>query len=324
MESQITLLGLSTNYTLAKSVAEELNIPLTPVDIQRFADGEIYERVQESIRGDDVYVIAPIAEEVNDAFMEIMIVVDALRRSSAGQITVVMPYMGYARQDRKAKSREPITAKMVASLIEMNGVDRVVSIDLHAQQLQGFFDIPVDHLKAAPLLTDYFYSRNMTDNLVIVSPDHTGAGRARKFADILKAPWGVVNDNIAMTNPESTDAIVGDVSGRRAVIVDDIVDTGYRVQMTARALLANGATEVYVAATHPVLSGDAADKLATDDNIERYIFTDTIQIPEEKLNPKFTVLSIAPLLAEAIQRIHDNDRIDVLLRSSNNPDVNIY
>jgi ribose-phosphate pyrophosphokinase len=164
----------------------------------------------------------------------------------------------------------------------------------------------------------------MTDNLVIVSPDHTGAGRARKFADILKAPWGVVNDNIAMTNPESPDAIVGDVNGRRAVIVDDIVDTGYRVQMTARALLANGATEVYVAATHPVLSGDAADKLATDDNIERYIFTDTIQIPEEKLNPKFTVLSIAPLLAEAIQRIHDNDRIDVLLRSSNNPDVNIY
>ncbi|XZO08141.1 ribose-phosphate pyrophosphokinase [Weissella paramesenteroides] len=323
MESQIKLLGLTANHELANAVAEELHMPLTQLDIKRFADGEIYERILESIRGDDVYVIAPIAEEVNDAFMEMMIVVDALRRASAGQITLVIPYLGYARQDRKAKSREPITAKMVASLIEMNGVDRVVSMDLHAAQLQGFFDIPVDHLQAAPLLTDYFYSRNLTDDLVVVSPDHTGAGRARKFADLLGAPWGIVNDNVAISDPTSADAIVGDVKGRRAIIVDDIVDTGYRVQMTAKALLANGATEVYVAATHPVLSGQAAENLAADKNIERLIFTDTLRIPEEKQSSKFTTLSVAPLFAEAIRRIHEHKQIDVLLRSNNKPEVNL-
>ncbi|TGE71908.1 ribose-phosphate diphosphokinase [Weissella confusa] len=323
MECEIKLFGMSANNKLARAVAEELHQPLSQIDIQRFADGEIYERVLESVRGDDVYIVAPIAEEVNDAFMEIMIVIDALRRASAGQINVVIPYLGYARQDRKAKSREPITAKMVASMLEMNGVDRVVAIDLHADQLQGFFDIPVDHLQAAPLLSDYFYSRNMTDDLVVVSPDHTGAGRARKFADLLHSPWGVVNDHVAMTTPESPDAIVGEVAGRRAIIVDDIVDTGRRVQMTARALRANGATDVFVVATHAVLSGDAAQRLAGDDNISRLVFTDTLTLPAEKQSAKFTTLSVAPLLAEAIQRIHDNRALDVLLKSRNNPEAKL-
>lgn len=322
-ESQIKLFGLSANNELARAVAEELHQPLSQIDIKRFADGEIYERILESVRGDDVYVIAPIAEEVNDAFMELMIIVDALRRASAAKISLVIPYLGYARQDRKAKAREPITAKMVASLFEMNGVDRVVSIDLHADQLQGFFDIPVDHMQAAPLLSDYFYSRKMLDDLVVVSPDHTGAGRARKFATLLDAPWGVVNDHVAMTTPDSPDAIVGDVHGRRAIIVDDIVDTGKRVQMTAKALRANGATDVLVVAPHAVLSGDAAGKLAQDDNISRFVFTDTLAMPEEKQSAKFTRLSVAPLLAETIERIHENRVLDVLLRSRHNPDAKI-
>jgi len=322
-ESQIKLFGLTANHELAKAVAEELHQPLSQIDIKRFADGEIYERILESVRGDDVYVIAPIAEEVNDAFMELMIIVDALRRASAAKISLVIPYLGYARQDRKAKGREPITAKMVASLLEMNGADRVVSIDLHADQLQGFFDIPVDHMQAAPLLSDYFYSRKMLDDLVVVSPDHTGAGRARKFANLLNAPWGVVNDHVAMTTPASPDAIVGDVQGRRAIIVDDIVDTGKRVQMTAKALRANGATDVLVVAPHAVLSGDAATRLAQDDNISRFVFTDTLAMPEEKQSAKFTRLSVAPLLAETIERIHENRVLDVLLRSHHNPDAKI-
>lgn len=322
-ECQIKLFGLSANHELAEAVADELHQPLSQIDIKRFADGEIYERVLESVRGDDIYIVAPIAEEVNDAFMEIMIAVDALRRASAAHINVVIPYFGYARQDRKAKSREPITAKMVASLLEMDGIDRVLAVDLHADQLQGFFDIPVDHLQAAPLLSDYFYRRNMLENLVVVSPDHTGAGRARKFADLVNAPWGVVNDNVAMTTPESPDAIVGEVAGRRAIIVDDIVDTGRRVQMTARALRANGATDVFVVATHAVLSGDSAQRLAADENISNYIFTDTLLMPEAKQSAKFTRLSVAPLLADAIVRIHENRPLDILLKSRNNPDAKL-
>ena len=302
-ECQIKLFGLSANHELAEAVADELHQPLSQIDIKRFADGEVYERVLESVRGDDIYIVAPIAEEANDAFMEIMIAVDALRRASAAHINVVIPYFGYARQDRKAKSREPITAKMVASLLEMDGIDRVLAVDLHADQLQGFFDIPVDHLQAAP--------------------DHTGAGRARKFADLVNAPWGVVNDNVAMTTPESPDAIVGEVAGRRAIIVDDIVDTGRRVQMTARALRANGATDVFVVATHAVLSGDSAQRLAADENISHYIFTDTLLMPEAKQSAKFTRLSVAPLLADAIVRIHENRPLDILLKSRNNPDAKL-
>ncbi|KRN76676.1 ribose-phosphate diphosphokinase [Weissella minor] len=323
VSSELKIFGLSTNHELAKKVAEGLRLPLGQIEQTTFADGEIYERILESIRGDDVFLVAPIASEANDSFMEIMIAVDALRRSSAGTINLVIPYFGYGRQDRKAKSREPITAKMVASLLEMNGIDRVASIDFHADQLQGFFNKPVDHLLAAPLLSSYFYTRNFTDNLVVVSPDHTGAGRARKFADLLDAPWGVINDMVARTNPASPDAIVGDVAGRRAIIIDDIIDSGERMQLTANALKANGATEVFTVATHAVFSNEAGRRLAEDENIDHIVVTDTIPISEANTTAKLTVLSVAPLLSEAIKRIYNDEPLDTLLKSLNNPEVKL-
>ncbi|QOD85685.1 ribose-phosphate pyrophosphokinase [Weissella viridescens] len=323
VSSELKLFGLSVNHALAKKVADELHMSLGQIDQASFADGEIYERILESVRGDDVFIIAPIATEANDAFMEIMIAVDALRRSSVDTINVVIPYFGYGRQDRKAKSREPITAKLVASLLEMNGVDRVVAVDFHADQLQGFFNNPVDHLLAAPLLSDYFFERKLTENLVVVSPDHTGAGRARKFADLLESPWGVINDSVASVMPESPDAIVGEVTGRRAIIIDDIIDSGRRMQMTAKALKANGATEVFAVSTHAVFSKDAGRVLANDANIDHIVVTDTVPIAPENQSSKLTVLSVAPLLAEAIKRIHQNEPLDELLKSHNNPTVKL-
>ncbi len=323
MKSTLKIIGLSTHAELTQKISEELHLPVTPVEVKRFKDGEIALRVLESIRGDDVFVVSPIGGEVNDSFMEIMIAVDALRRASAKTINVVLPYYGYARQDRKAKSREPISAKLIASLLEMNGVDRVVAVDLHADQVQGFFDIPVDHLLGAPLLSDYFYSRKLLDNLVIVAPDHSGAGRARRFAEILGAPWGVINDRVAREDPKNPDAIVGHVSGRIAIIVDDIIDSGRRMVTSAAALKAAGALDVYAVATHAVFSNDAANVLAEDDNIRKVVVTDTLPIPEDKQFSKLVVLSVAPLLAEAITRIHNNQDVGSLLRSSNNPEVKL-
>ncbi|GAK30519.1 phosphoribosylpyrophosphate synthetase [Weissella oryzae SG25] len=323
MESEIKLFGLTANHSLAEEIAEYLDLPLTPIDIQRFADGEVYERVLESVRGDDAYIIAPIAEAINDAFMEIMILVDALRRSSAKTINVVLPYYGYARQDRKARSREPITAKLIASMLEMNQVDRVVALDLHAAQIQGFFDIPVDHLQAAPLLADYFFERKMTKDIVVVSADHTGAGRARKFAELLDAPWGVINDRAALENPKGTDTIVGDVRGKRAIIIDDIIDTGKRMQVSARALHYAGATDVIGVATHAVMSGDAAERLANDEYLSTIVTTNSLGWPKTEPFAKWTRLTVAPLIAEAIQRIHDNTPIEGLFKSPRRPEINI-
>lgn len=323
MESEIKLFGLTANHSLAEEIAEYLDLPLTPIEIQRFADGEIYERVLESVRGDDTYIIAPIAESINDSFMEIMILADALRRSSAKTVNVVLPYYGYARQDRKARSREPITAKLIASMLEMNDVDRVVALDLHAAQIQGFFDIPVDHLQAAPLLADYFFQRKIFDDIVVVSADHTGAGRARKFAELLDAPWGVINDRAAIENPEGPDTIVGDVRGKRAIIIDDIIDTGRRMQISAKALRFAGATDVIGVATHAVMSDDAAQRLAADDCISTIVTTNSLDWPADKNFAKLTRLTVAPLIAEAIQRIHDNTPIEGLFKSPRRPDVNI-
>ncbi|MDR3242186.1 MAG: ribose-phosphate pyrophosphokinase [Lactobacillaceae bacterium] len=323
MESELKLIGLTTNNELARKIAAELNIPLMPITITRFADGEIYEQILDSVRGDDVYVIAPIAGEVNDSFMEIMIAVDALRRASAKRINLVLPYFGYVRQDRKSKSREPITAKMVSSLIEMNGVERVLAVDLHADQVQGFFDIPVDQLLSAPLLTEYFFERNFNDELTVFAPDHTGAGRARQFASILDTPWGVINDRALEEDIKSPNGIVGDVKGRRAVIVDDIIDTGRRMITSAKALKYAGATEIYVVATHGVFSDDAAERLAGCDEIAKVIITDSVEVPDDKKFAKLEIMTVAPLIAEAIKRIRVDQDLSGLLRSRHKPDVKI-
>lgn len=321
MESKLKVFGLSVSRELAEATVREMGIALGEVEIKTFSDGEIYERVLESIRGDDVFVISSISGEANDSFMEIMILIDALRRASARTINVVIPYYGYGRSDRKAKAREAITAKLIASLLEMNGVDRAVSIDFHADQIQGFFNIPVDLLRAAPLLAEYFVAHDLTENLVVVSPDHTGAGRARRFAEFLDAPWGVVNDHVAKTNPSSSDAIVGDVAGRRAIIIDDIIDTGERMAITAKALHENGATDVYVVATHAVFSKRAGARLATDENVTKIIVTDTNAITPENQSDKLDVLSVAPVLARAIHDIHEEISLDKLRIAQNDPDT---
>ncbi|MCM0583361.1 ribose-phosphate pyrophosphokinase [Weissella diestrammenae] len=323
MESELKLIGLRTNNALAQKIADEMGIPLMPITITSFADGEIYERVLESVRGDDVYLIAPIAGEVNDSFMEIMIAVDALRRASAYRINLVLPYFGYVRQDRKTKSREPITAKMVSSLIEMNGVARVLAVDLHADQVQGFFDIPVDQLLSAPLLTEYFFGRNLTDDMTVFAPDHAGAGRARQFAAILDTPWGVINDRAVQSDITSPNGIVGDVKGRRAIVVDDIIDTGRRMITSARALKHAGATEVYVVATHGVFSDGSVEALATCEEIAKVIVTDSVEIPTEKQFAKLEIMTVAPLVAEAINRLRNDQDLSGLLRSRHKPDVKI-
>lgn len=324
MEHELKLIGLSTNHQLSQKIADEIGESLMPMTINQFADGEIYERIMDSVRGADVYVIAPIAGEVNDSFMEIMIVVDALRRASAHQINLVLPYFGYVRQDRKTKSREPITAKMVSSLIEMNGVARVLAVDLHADQVQGFFDIPVDQLLAAPLLTEYFFERNFDlEDLVVFAPDHNGAGRARQFASILGTNWGVINDRAVEEDIKNPNGIVGEVAGKRVLVVDDIIDTGKRMTRSAQALRYAGANEVYVAATHGVFSEGSVERLANCPEVERVIVTDSVDIPAEKHFNKLEVVTVAPLIAAAIERIHEDRELSGLLRSRHNPDIKI-
>lgn len=324
MEHELKLIGLSTNHELAQKIADEMGADLMPMTINQFADGEIYERVLDSVRGADVYIMAPISGEVNDSFMEIMIVVDALRRASAHGINVIMPYFGYVRQDRKTKSREPITAKMVSSLLEMNGVQRILAIDLHADQVQGFFDIPVDQLLAAPLLSDYFLERNFTgEDTVIFAPDHNGAGRARQFASILDATWGVINDRAVQDDIKNPNGIVGEVAGKRVIVIDDIIDTGRRMVTSAQALKYAGAKDVSVVATHGVLSDGAAERLGACEEISQVIITDTVEVPVEKQFDKLKIITVAPLIAAAIERVRKDQDLSGLLRSRYKPDVKI-
>ncbi|AEJ23970.1 ribose-phosphate pyrophosphokinase [Weissella koreensis KACC 15510] len=324
MEHELKLIGLSTNHELAQKIADEMGADLMPMTINQFADGEIYERILESVRGADVYILAPISGEVNDSFMEIMIVVDALRRASAHGINVVMPYFGYVRQDRKTKSREPITAKMVSSLLEMNGVQRILAIDLHADQVQGFFDIPVDQLLAAPLLSDYFLERNFTgEDTVVFAPDHNGAGRARQFASILEANWGVINDRAVQEDIKSPNGIVGEVAGKRVIVIDDIIDTGRRMVTSAKAVKYAGAIDVSVVATHGVLSDGAAERLKNCDEISQVVITDTVEVPAEKQFDKLKIITVAPLIADAINRVRQDKDLSGLLRSRIKPDIKI-
>ena len=283
--NNVRLFSLNSNPKLAEQIAQRVGIPLSKASISHFADGEIKITIDESIRGCEVYVIQSVSDPVNTNLMELLIMVDALRRASAAKINVVMPYYGYARQDRKARSREPITAKLIANLLEMDQISRLVTIDLHAPQVQGFFDIPVDHLQATSLFTKYIEEQNLGDDIVVVAPDHAGVNLARKYAERIKASI--------------------------AIIVDDIVDTGVRMNLSAQALKNFGAAKVYGIATHAVLSADAVNTLQNSP-LEKMIVTDTIQLPKEKEFPKLVQLSVDDLLKEAIVRIHNNQSIDTL------------
>ncbi len=311
MPDGITLLTGNANKPLAVKVSEHINVPLTDATVTKFSDGEILIQINENIRGSDVFVIQPTCRPVNDNIMELLLMIDALKRASARRITAVIPYYGYARQDRKVQPRVPISSKLIADLLEAAGANRILGIDLHAAQIQGFFNIPVDHLYAAPILHDYFRKRGFVD-LVIVSPDAGGVERARAFAKRLNASLAIIDKRREWANVSKVMHVIGDVKNRDAVILDDMIDTAGTITQAADAIKANGAGRVFAACTHAVLSGAAIQKI-NDSSLEEVIATDTIPLQDkiEKCR-KLTVLSISALLAEAIKRIHDESSISSL------------
>ena len=300
-DPRLKIFALNSNKPLAEKIAAEVGVKLGKSSVKRFSDGEIQINIEESIRGDDVYLIQSTSSPVNDNLMELLIMIDALRRASAHTINVVMPYYGYARQDRKARSREPITAKLVANMLERAGATRVLALDLHAAQIQGFFDIPVDHLVGAPLLADYFL-RNHYDgaDTVVVSPDHGGVTRARKLAEFLKAPIAIIDKRRPRPNVAEVMNIVGNVTGKQCIIIDDMIDTAGTITLAAQALKDAGATEVLVAATHAIFSGPAVD---------------SINLPADKHMDKLDVVSVGPLMGRAIMRIQENRSVTPLFEN---------
>ncbi len=311
-DPNLKIFALSSNRPLAQKIADQVGVELGKVSVTQFSDGEIKINIDESIRGDHVYIVQSTSYPVNDNLMELLIMIDALRRASAKTINVVLPYYGYARQDRKAQSREPITAKLVANMITQAGADRVLTLDLHAAQIQGFFDIPVDHLLGAPLLANYFLENNFKDkDIVVVSPDHGGVTRARKLAEFLHAPIAIIDKRRPKANVAEVMNIIGDVKGKVAVLIDDMIDTAGTITLAAQALQDAGALEVYACCTHPVLSGPALDRLNAS-VIKEVVVTDSIQVPEEKTGGKIVQVSVDQLMAEAIRRIHENRSVSPL------------
>ena len=310
-DSKLKIFALSSNRPLAQKIADEVGVELGKLAVDRFSDGEIQINIEESIRGDNVYVIQSTSAPVNDNLMELLILVDALRRASAKTINVVIPYYGYARQDRKARSREPITAKLVANMLQNSGVDRVIALDLHAAQIQGFFDIPVDHLMGAPLLADYFLREGVAKEAVVVSPDHGGVVRARALAEFLKAPIAIIDKRRPKANVAKIMNIIGDVKGKKCIMIDDMIDTAGTISKGAQALMDAGAKEVYVSCTHAVLSGPAIERLAAAP-IKEVVVTDSIRLPEEEQIAKIKQVSVGPLIGAAIKRINENRPVSPL------------
>lgn len=311
-DSKLKIFALSSNEPLAHKIADEVGVSLGKINISQFADGEIKVNIDESIRGDHVYLVQSTSYPVNDHLMELLITIDALHRASAKTINVVMPYYGYARQDRKAQPREPITAKLVANMITQAGADRLVTLDLHAAQIQGFFDIPMDHLLGAPLLANYFLDEGLDgDDVVVVSPDHGGVTRARKLAEFLKSPIAIIDKRRPKANVAEIMNIVGDVEGKTCVIIDDMIDTAGTITLAAEALMEKGATAIYACCTHPVLSGPAIERLEKSP-IKKVIVTDSISLPEEKMIDKIETVTVSQLVGEAIKRIHENRSVSPL------------
>lgn len=301
---------LNSNRKLAEEIANHIGTNLGKCTVSAFSDGEIQINIEESIRGCDVYIVQSTSSPVNQHIMELLIMIDACKRASARSINIVMPYYGYARQDRKARSREPITAKLVANLLETAGADRVITLDLHAPQIQGFFDMPIDHLQGVPILTDYFKKKNIED-IIIVSPDHGGVTRARKMADRLKAPIGIIDKRRPRPNVAEVMNIVGNIEGKTAILIDDIIDTAGTITLAANALIENGAKEVYACCTHPVLSGPAIERIENS-KIKELVITNSIPLETDKYVDKIKQLSVAPLIGEAIIRVHEMESVSIL------------
>ncbi len=316
---KIKLFALSSNRHLAEEISRTSGIEISNVDVVRFADGEISVNIEESVRGHHVFVVQSISSPANEHLMELFILADAVKRASAKSLTVLMPYYGYSRQDRKAKSRQPITAKLIADMLQVAGVDRLICIDLHAAQIQGFFNIPIDNFPAAPLLADHFLYIKKLKNIVVVSPDHGGVTRARVFARILDAPLAIIDKRRSQPNKAEVQNIVGDVSGRTAIMVDDIIDTAGTLIAGAEALIKAGATKVYAAATHPVFSGDSISKIDKSVICE-VVVTDTINIPNISQSKKITQLSIGPLLGQSILHIVKDEPISQIFDKIKHPE----
>jgi ribose-phosphate pyrophosphokinase len=312
MMQNLTVLTGTANPKLAEAIALRLGKPLTETLVTRFSDGEIRVQIQESVRGMDVFVVQPTCPPASENIIELLIIIDALKRASARRITAMIPYYGYARQEKKTKPREPIAARLMADLISVAGANRVLMVDLHVQTVQGFFNVPVDHVPAGPLFAHYFLERGFKDgDTVVVSPDVGGVGRATSLADRLGSDLAI----IAKRRPEPNECevidVIGDVAGKRVIIVDDIVDTAGSLTAGALALKARGAKEIYACASHGVLSGPAIERLQNS-AIEKLIITDTIPLAPEKQIDKVEVLSVAPVLAECIRRIHGDQSLSTI------------
>ena len=310
MAYELKLFSGNANRALAEEIAQYLRVPVSDAEVTRFSDGEIYVQVNENVRGADVFLVQPTCPPVNDTLMELLIMVDAMRRASARRITAVLPYYGYARQDRKVQPRVPISAKLVADLLEAAGIDRLLALDLHAGQIQGFFSVPVDHLFAAPVIIDYLGKKDLRDP-VIVSPDAGGVERARAIAKRLNASLAIIDKRREGPGSAMAMHLIGDVRGKDAVVIDDMIDTAGTLIQAVTALEREGARRILACGVHAVLSGPAVDRIGTSP-LEEIVATNSVPVSREKRAARVTVLSVAPLLGEAIRRIHDEESVSTL------------
>jgi ribose-phosphate pyrophosphokinase len=310
MPYELKLFTGNANRPLAEEIAQYLRLPLSDAEVTRFSDGEVYVQVMENVRGADVFIVQPTCPPVNDTLMELLIMIDAMKRASARRITAVLPYYGYARQDRKVQPRVPISAKLVADLLTASGVDRLLALDLHAGQIQGFFNIPVDHLFAAPVMIDYLGKKDLRD-AVIVSPDAGGVERARAIAKRLNAGLAIIDKRREGPNSAVAMHLIGEVRDRDAVVIDDMVDTAGSLVQAVGALEREGARRILAGGVHAVLSGPAVQRIGTS-VLEELVVTNSIPVSAEKRAARITVLSVAPLLGEAIRRIHDEESVSTL------------
>lgn len=302
----IKLFDVGSNTDLTKEITRLLEIPIGLNKVGKFSDAETSVQILETVRGCDVFLIQSTSDPVNDHLMELLIMIDGCRRASAGRITAVVPYFGYARQDRKTRARDPITAKLVANLITSAGADRVLTMDLHAPQIQGFFDIPTDNLMGMPILIAHYVKRMFVgDDLVIVGPDLGSVNRSRNFAGAVNAPLAIIEKRRPKANHSEVMNVIGSVEGKRVLLVDDMIDTAGTIIKSADALLAHGATQIYACCTHGVLSGSAIERIQNS-CIKELVLTNTIALPKEKEIDKIRMLSVAPMFAEAIERIHED------------------
>ena len=320
MVKETVVFALTSSTDLAKSICDKLGLPLGKIKVEHFADGEILVEPQESVRGRSVFIVQSTCTPVTEHIMEVLICIDACKRASAGEINVIMPYYGYARQDRKAAPRQPITSKLVANLLQVAGANRVITFDLHAAQIQGYFDIPIDDLTTVPMIGKYFAEKNFpSDEVVVVSPDHGGVVRARKLADILDAPIAIIDKRRPKPNMVEAQNVIGDVDGKICIVIDDICDTAGTLCAGCKILKDHGAKEVYVGISHGIFSRDAVDKIENS-VIKEMVISDTIPFPEEKQakSTKIKVLSVADMLADTIDAIENHTPVSLVYEAYKN------